>query len=249
VDSWPGQINVNVLAGPMKELNLYFDHISELKWESEKLKIKSRGEALVHRYFKFLLRQNYRANGAAAKNGQKEDKSEVNKLTPFDWFLILESILLLSYNQHFCETFGQIKSEFSVRLQLAFKRMDDPTSTCPTCGKVCKSFDSAGFKCEPCRVIHVDVFPSRCRIHDDMDESSYDCLTNRFSCCPRFTYCKHVTSLSCLQRKYDTLGSLVPTLSEIHARWANVIIPKSLSDENHFGHLPYEFCRLMERMS
>jgi hypothetical protein len=248
VGSWPGQTNVNVLAGPMKELHLYFDHISELKWESEKLKIMLQGEALVHRYFRFLLEQNFDVDELdveSIKKGGDDSKIEENKLTPFDWFLILDSILLLSYNQHFCEKFGQIKSEFNFRLQLAFKQMNDPLP-CHACGKVCLPVFT-GFKCEPCFVIYVDSIPASwcvgCR-----SKNNYDSATNNFPCCPQFTYRKKARSLSCLQRKYDTRDNLVPLLSEVHARWAHVHIPKFLSDENHFGHMPYEFCRLMKRM-
>lgn len=197
---------------------------------------------------------NSKGSRATAKNskgskGSKNDNiaTEIN-ISPYNWFLILDSILLLSYNKHFCEIFGQIKSEVSIRLQIALRKIKTTSTsmaTCPSCLGVLSGFGT-GKVCDSYCMVYVDSIPSSC---DNCGTSSvtYDSVTKTLSCCDYYTY--HVQStLVSLKRKYGTMNDLVPSQPDIHKRWAHVSIPKSLHDENHFGHVPFEFFQLVERM-
>ena len=102
------------VARPMIELMAYYDFVcSSMKSthntneESvEKAKILCQMQELVCRYLDILLLQQAKTETEAAPTW-------LEKLSPYDWSLMFESILLLAHDRTFCETFGPQIVSFS----------------------------------------------------------------------------------------------------------------------------------------
>jgi hypothetical protein len=208
--SWPEQ-NVNVLAGPVNELSLYYNIVVEHKWENEKEKIRSHGKAWVHRYFKFLLDEN------SSITEFNLNDADIDKITPYDWFLIMDSISLLVCHQRFCEEFGRFKTDFSYRLIVASKMISNfGTPICPQCFKDLKSYFTygTGFACDKCHMMYVDSIPNRC-VKCGLFNLPND-LTISPKCCKFLYKVEDVDPMSCLIQNQSGNNKLVPSKSRVY---------------------------------
>lgn len=177
--TWPADRNINLLSGPIKELDLYLDFVSsEKEWESEEEKIILTGEALVRRYFRFLLEKNkemfplFLSESLAAKS---------NNCSWYDWFLIFDSILvLLSSNCHFCHGFGKITTELRLSQYNALKITEqilDASDRCFHCYNIMvpRSHNTSTIlECYICNVVYVNPVPHNCIRCSRSDHYDYD---------------------------------------------------------------------------
>lgn len=131
------------------------------------------------------------------------------------------------------------------------------SSCCPICKTsltmygtstafACNNGTSNAFGCNRCSLMYVETIPGHCVLHGQ-SYTSYDVSSKRFSCCG-YTYCLY-SRLSSLKRKYgEDSNYLVPYKPNVYNTWVHVKIPSSVDDPHHFGHLPFQFCRLMAEM-
>jgi hypothetical protein len=253
-----GPSKMLLLVGPIRELSNYFDLVVELGWEEEKEKIRSIGEEWVHRYLKFIL-------GKYSHVDKERDQVPTSQLTSVDWFLILDSLLLLSCNQQFCEIFGKLKTELSFRLHVESNVMGR-LRLCLQCHRDC-TLHTGGFLCSHCVIAYVDAIPQTCIIHNNVStvhhspcharnhryshpnnhaSKKFNCCSFKYSVVNKDTKCNTIASL---RQQYGPDKELIPSTTDAYEKWVHVKIPNSLHDVDHLGHMPLEFCRLIERMS
>lgn len=164
----------------------------------------------------------------------------------YDWFMIFESILLLSSNFCFCQLFGQTKIELSLRSYQALQLTKTPliAAECPLCDKMRTECEN-GYACNNCKKAFVTSIPKIC-IDDDCGDLV---VNNRCASCD-YEFCLVEKVFLQVQRNYgDDYVSLDPLELKTYNRWVHIQPIKSLSDVNHFGHLPFEFCQLSERIN
>jgi hypothetical protein len=100
VSSFPRK--VEVVVDPLRELMYYHKLVGVAKWEGEEETILERMKTFVRHYIYFLLKLENKTSG------NKKFSVEHN-VSPLDWSIIWRSMLLLSYDRVFCETFGKEK--------------------------------------------------------------------------------------------------------------------------------------------
>ena len=110
-DQFEGPLDVDCLAVLMEELHDYYFLSCQLEWEDEKQSSLRRMKALIRRQFAELFNQE-RLNRKIkwTPNDAKEEGIVTwNSLSPEDWKNICRSILLLSFSEVFCCSFGREK--------------------------------------------------------------------------------------------------------------------------------------------
>lgn len=249
--SWPEQ-KVELLAGPMKELLSYHKLVRQAEWEDEKEPVVVKMKALVRRLFGFLVEQENKTGYFRSwwTLNKDTDTPKQTDLSPLDWAFVWGSILLLSYDRHFCEVFGREKILFEKLAQNAnaWRGAAFNPTTCPYC---LSPFGSkTGHKhCGSCKLIFTNVLPWQgncisCYRQGSgtafivKDNKCYNCGTS---------YREPPPDLNAwLELKYNAEGKLTPVHPDKYKKIIHVEVPESLSDPKHFGHLVYKFCRFME---
>jgi hypothetical protein len=176
-------------------------------------------------------------------------------LSPNEWMCILDSILLVSHDVLFVETFGKEIMIIKQARGLCENFMHQGTNCCFLCSSVLQPqpgdttlFQLAGYKCQKCQFTFLyDCKYTHCPYHTAtlLDSSSY------CSACDlhyRRRGLEEQTWMSNNQWKYDN-GRFEGGSDEVYSV---LTIPNSLSNPNHFGHLVWKYsqvARLVENGS
>ena len=154
-----------------------------------------------------------------------------NDLSPFDWELIVRSILTLGFEREFCRLFGREKIQLEMMLSqsniassdLRGYVMREILEIKNGVGRATYYNHYSGKNDPLCNLYWSTVVGDRPQVHFPDD-------------CPGL---QHV-----MEGKYNSDGEFVPKYEKSYKAFVHIDIPVSLEDPSHWGHLVYKFLEL-----
>jgi GTP-binding protein EngB required for normal cell division len=234
--------NVNLVADPLQELMYYHKLVDRAKWKGEEELVIDKMKAFVRRYLHFLIQREHDTNGNTFW-------TTASNISPIDWSIIWRSILLLSYDQAFCESFGRIHIVCQALAQEAnnWKASPGADKNCPHCfAELDKTKKTPVYpRCKACSV----VFMPGDKITESLDCAycGHGKIGGENFQCENCKY-KHEESVNLnewLKKSYSDDGNLTPTHPEKYNKVVHLEIIESLDDPTHYGHPVHKFCNFV----
>jgi hypothetical protein len=264
-DQWPHGNISSTLAIIMNEICMYYDLVHEMHLEDEKENILARGKEVVYDYFQVVL-DKIELEESGLKWIPVTDGTHKNRLSPQAWVMMLESILLLSYSNHFCNLFGTLKIELNRRLvtanEVAKERLPYILSylKCRQCKKYMPSDPEykESRHCKSCQKIYTTAVPQacfKCNTNLAYEYNRYTSSSSDNKCCTcSVSYYLLETKIAVdsaflgqVLSKENAITSLQPSHPDIYHDIIQIKVPNLLSDPNHYGYLPFKYCQLLDR--
>ena len=261
-----GPAHVRALAQPMQQLISYYKISQLLHWSDSGAVVIRRMQQYLLQTLQLFLEQealyDYEAWGDHFQALVHEEGTLVHgkrnpwtTVSPKDWTHIWSSILLVSYNSHFCNQFGREKlllQELLDKAQCSWKTYHKLSlRLCPHCGLSLHAVQNE-WRCDSCMFAFSTCFPStQCNFCDhrfDYDTGPPD----EPHVCPGsgFTYWTCQDLHAWMKVGYNRKQELVPVYPVLYERICSMgNLPASLDDANHVGHIWNEFCRFKEELS
>ena len=236
-------MKVSLVSDILTELIYYkCGLVDKAKWDNEADKIREAMIALVRRYLTFLVRRERETNGNLVW-------SPKHGISPVDWSIIWRSILLMSYNKHFCELFGKEKIiceglhlSMNEWAKNGYTGFDQYCSYCSGQVEVTKNGDP---RCKSCTVIFMKPgqlsAKTKCRYcGNGKIGSEYRCG----NC--HYLHAEFPDFEKWLTFSYDENLQLVPADLENYQKIVHLQVPTSLEDSNHYAHPIYKVCNFFD---
>jgi hypothetical protein len=225
---------IKVVADPLQELEYYYKLVEVAKWDSEEDVILERQKTYVKQYLTFLAAKEHELSGCTTW----EPKAATS---PSDWCSIFQSILLLSYDPYFCDSFGKfkIKAEegvFQAQLWKATKMGSFP-EVCPHCIEHLDETKQkpVHMRCKGCTKVFIDG-----PLKDDVP-CGYCAAAKVGPSNAKCDNCKYeheilikVADWHKVEMKED--GTTVPLHEQLFTKIVHVEVPENVNDPDHFGH-------------
>ncbi|CAB9496256.1 expressed unknown protein [Seminavis robusta] len=273
-----GLTSIKALAEPIGQLLSYHTVSKALGWTDGTNLVAKKMKHLAKQFLQLLFEQESRydydgwgdqfqstchQHGATSNQPQqpktKQNTSNSNSsspwqsLSPKDWITVWSSILLLSYDRHFCQQFSREKLVMEELLERARQSWKSCAATvvlriCPYCVAPLVAFQNEWRCPNTCQFAFHTCFPSTacngCKYRfDNVYETEHVCPGNGY------TYSTQQTLHAWMRTFYDRTQTLVPNFPALYNQVARLgDIPESLSHHNHVGHAFYQFCHLQELM-
>jgi len=124
-------------AGNLYDYGLF---VCDCGWEDELKQTKSRFEELVRRQMSFVIANASRISSVTDRTRQTEaGEGPVvawNELRPVDWYKILSSLTLVSYDKNFCQTFSNEKMFLDLLTSQYVDCLKKQREECPQCNGI-----------------------------------------------------------------------------------------------------------------
>jgi GTPase Era involved in 16S rRNA processing len=226
--------NVHVLKDPMDQLILYYSLSSDAEWRDEMVNAINAMKALVRRLIGWVL--------ASEKNDVRQPwiipNENSNQPSLFDWGLIKGSILLLSYNRYFVESFGREKVMTETLCSTQTMPTIDMMSNCRHCARSLQQRSKSCKSCESCRYIFFFSL---------VDNDCPNCEENiHYGDCQCGYYSFELYSDQINLEFDSSTKRLTAVEMDLYKKFVHVEIPELLSDPSHFGHIIWKYCEFME---
>lgn len=268
---------VRALGEPIAQLLSYYSVAKSLGWADGSKLVARKMKHLISQFLQLLFEQesNYDYDGwgdafqatchqqaVSKKNGNKyagtnynahDQASPWKSLSPKDWIHIWSSILLVSYDRHFCQHFSREKLVMEDLLERARQSWKAYAANlilrvCPHCFAPLEAYQNE-WRCQnSCRFAFHTCFPSTacngCKHRfDNVYETEHVCPGNGI------TYSTQQTLWSWMRTFYDRSQTLVPNFPALYNQVVRLgDIPDALTDAKHTGHVFYQFCHLHEML-
>jgi hypothetical protein len=167
--------NVGRLADPLTDLVEYCNFATAQGLEDEQLKCASRFKAIVVRQIGTVLSKESTANAADWVLCQASELVDWGALHPIDWVHACQSLLLMTHDKVFCESFGQEV----VMLEVAKHKWIAAASHVPTkfgdCPKCATGPLDFNHYCTKCKLFASPIDCATFRVQFDGASSCYCC--------------------------------------------------------------------------
>ena len=256
-----GPTNVSALSEPLEQLFSFHSICQLLDWQEGTAAVLKRSKGLVLKYFQLLLEQesiySYSDWGASFQSTKNDSsRNPWMSLSPKDWMQMWGSVLLLSYDKHFCQNFGREKlliEELLGKAKEAWNlHKDTKLRLCPHCGAPLQPYQNE-WRCDACRFAFLTCYPStlcsECQDHRFDEDNPATTSIKEPHVCPAngFTYSAQQNLQLWMKTFYNRSQTLEPVYPNVYHQVVQTgMIPESLSDPHHMGHVVCQFCILKE---
>jgi small GTP-binding protein len=240
-------LNIEKLQEPLDALTRYSSMVGSWGLQDEKARISKQAKILVHRQLGIVVTKHNDFDVNEWEKSVHNGNSHVftcpycnrtpdgtvvapirltwKALSPYDWRTIFESLLLLSFNRHFCENFGQEKILLEL---LKFEQMKK------TCALSQQDLDCYEYE--------------RCSCPFCSNGSSRNRMYQRCTHCKRDAHFKTKALSGCYRAAVKMKlgkGKLSPVDKPEYSFMFQIDTPESLADPKHFGHVAWKCCKLI----